>query len=328
MNQLTRRNALKMISLAVPGAMAATRALAQDAWPDRSVRILMGFSAGGGADSMARPVFQSVSEALGQTMVVENRTGGNSVIAAQAALQVPADGYVFFLNGLQHLVNPILVEDIPFDYATSFVPVSQLCSYPQTFAVATDAPWKTMEDLIDYARKNPGKVRYGTAGIGGVPHILGELLKLTAKVDMVNIPYTNAPDIATDVAGGRLDMSILTTSTIGPMMRAGKVRILAVGNKTRSKLYPDVPTMEEVGLAEANLSDWTGLFAPTGTADDVVQKMQAAVALASKDQKVIGRVEPQGTILIGSTSKEFGELLDQQRKMVKYVIEAAHITLN
>jgi tripartite-type tricarboxylate transporter receptor subunit TctC len=332
MNGMTRRDAVKMLALAASGVGMGTtlagKAFAAGDWPTRSVRVLMGFSAGGGADSMTRPVMQYVSTALGQTMVVENRTGGNTVIASQAALQLPPDGYIFLVNGLRHVVNPFLMNDLPFDYAKSFIPVSQMCRYPETFAVNVNAPWKTMHDLVEYARANPNKIRYGTANVGGMAHIQMELLKAKQGVQMVNVPYTNAPDIATDVAGGRLDMSVLTASTIGPMLRAGKVRLLGVGNDTRAKLLPDVPTMAELGYAEANLSDWTGLFAPVGTPDDIVRKMQATVAKAARDRAVLDRIEPQGTELVCSTPEAFTAFLEEQRKAVKYAIDTAHITLN
>ena len=328
MNEFTRRDAVKLLALAVPGMAVANQAFAQSPWPTRSVRVLMGFSAGGGADSMTRPVMQYASTALGQTMVVENRTGGNTVVAAGAVLQLPPDGYVLFVNGLQHVVNPFLMSDLPFDYTKSFVPVSQMCRYPETFAVNVNAPWKTMLELVEYARANPNKIRYGTANVGGMGHIQMELLKAKQGVQMVNVPYTSAPDIATDVAGGRLDMSVLTASTVGPMLRAGKVRLLAVGNDTRAKLFPDVPTMAEVGYPEANLSDWSGMFVPVGTPVDVIQKVQATLAAAAKDRAVLDRIEPQGTELVCSTPEEFSAFLDAQRKAVKYAIDTAHITLN
>ena len=328
MNEFTRRDAVKLLALAVPGMAVANQAFAQNPWPTRSVRVLMGFSAGGGADSTTRPVMQYASTALGQTMVVENRTGGNTVVAAGAVLQLPPDGYVLFVNGLQHVVNPFLMSDLPFDYTKSFVPVSQMCRYPETFAVNVNAPWKTMQELVEYARANPNKIRYGTANVGGMGHIQMELLKAKQGVQMVNVPYTSAPDIATDVAGGRLDMSVLTASTVGPMLRAGKVRLLAVGNDTRAKLFPDVPTMAEVGYPEANLSDWSGMFVPVGTPDDVIRKVQATLAAAAKDRAVLDRIEPQGTELVCSTPEEFSAFLDAQRKAVKYAIDTAHITLN
>ena len=328
MNEFTRRDAVKLLALAVPGMAVANQAFAQSPWPTRSVRVLMGFSAGGGADSMTRPVMQYASTALGQTMVVENRTGGNTVVAAGAVLQLPPDGYVLFVNGLQHVVNPFLMSDLPFDYTKSFVPVSQMCRYPETFAVNVNAPWKTMQELVEYARANPNKIRYGTANVGGMGHIQMELLKAKQGVQMVNVPYTSAPDIATDVAGGRLDMSVLTASTVGPMLRAGKVRLLAVGNDTRAKLFPDVPTMAEVGYPEANLSDWSGMFVPVGTPNDVIRKVQATLAAAAKDRAVLDRIEPQGTELVCSTPEEFSAFLDAQRKAVKYAIDTAHITLN
>ncbi|MGP2490944.1 Bug family tripartite tricarboxylate transporter substrate binding protein [Mesorhizobium sp. PUT5] len=327
MTHQTRRDFLKLIALAAPSLALTNKLAAQEAWPQHPVQVVMGFGAGGGADSMARPIFQSVSESLGEQFVIQNRTGGNSVVAAQAVLQKAADGYLFFLNGLQQLVNPVLIEDLPFDYATSFVPVTQMCRFPQTFAVAANAPWKTMNELIEYARENPGKVRYGTAGIGGIPHILGELLQLTTHVKMENVPYTSGPDIAADVAGGRLDMSILTTSTVGPMAREGRVRVLAVGSESRSKLYPEVPTMAEIGYGDANLSDWTGLFAPAGTPDDIVVHLQRAVAEAVKDPSVLDRVEAQGTVLVGSSTEDFVAFLKSQDELVRHVIKEANISL-
>ena len=329
MLRMRRRDTLKM-ALAAPFWLAAGRAQAQattQAWPSRPVQIIMGFGAGGGADTMTRVVFQKVSEILGQPMVVENRTGGNSVVAATAVLGLPRDGHAFLVNGAQQLVNPLLIKDLQFDYRTAFTPITKLCNYPQALSVAADAPWKTMQELVAYAKANPGKIRYGTSGVGGIPHIIGESLQTAGGVKFVNVPYRVAPEMLRDVAGGQLDMTILTISTTQPMLQAGKVRVIGVGNATRAKILPNVPTLAEAGLGDANLADWSGLFAATGVPDAILRRMQAAVAEASRDPAVVAKLDAAGTELVADTPAVFNPFLEKERALVTRVIRDANIKL-
>jgi tripartite-type tricarboxylate transporter receptor subunit TctC len=328
MKTIGRRDALKM-ALAAPMVLAAGRmgAQAQTAWPTKPVQIITGFGPGGGGDIATRITFQRVAEILKQPMVVENRTGGNSLVAAQAVLALPHDGYAFLMNGLQQLVTPLLMKEVPIDYAKDFLPVTQMVKYPETISVAKDSPWKTFKELMDYAKANPGRIRYGTSGIGGVPHIVAEAIQLYGGVKFVNISYRLAPEIARDVVGGQLDLAVLNVSTLSPMIQADKVRLLAVGNDTRLKEFPDVPTLAELGLPKANHADWGGIFAPTGTSADIVAKMQQAVAEAAKTPSTYDKLAGQGTFMVGSSTADFKAFLENWRVVVEEVVREAKIRI-
>lgn len=326
MMRIARRDALKM-ALAAPMVLAAGKLGAQAAWPTRPVQVITGFGPGGGGDIATRVTYQAVSEILKQPMIVENRTGGNSLVAAQAVLSLPHDGYAFLMNGLQQLVTPLLMKDVPIDFAKDFQPVTQMVKYPETIAVSKDAPWKTFKEFMDYAKANPGRIRYGTSGVGGVPHIVAEAIQLYGGVKFVNISYRVAPEIARDVVGGQLDLAVLNVSTLSPMIQADKVRLLAVGNDTRLKDFPDVPTLAEVGLPKANHADWGGVFAPTGTPADIIAQMQQAVAKAAKTSSAYDKLAGQGTIMVGSSTADFKVFLDNWRTVVEEVVREAKISL-
>jgi tripartite-type tricarboxylate transporter receptor subunit TctC len=328
MKTIGRRDALKL-TLAAPMLLAAGRmgAQAQTAWPTRPVQIITGFGPGGGGDIATRVTYQTVAEILKQPMVVENRTGGNSLVAAQAVLALPRDGYAFLMNGLQQLVTPLLMKDVPIDYAKDFLPVTQMVKYPETISVAKDSPWKTFKELMDYAKANPGRIRYGTSGVGGVPHIVVEAIQLYGGVKFVNIPYRLAPEIARDVVGGQIDLAVLNVSTLNPMIQADKVRLLAVGNDTRLKEFPDVPTLAELGLPKANHADWGGIFAPAGTPADIVARMQQAVAQAAKTPSAYDKLAGQGTYMVGSSSADFKAFLENWRVVVEEVVREAKIRI-
>lgn len=330
MPRIDRRDALKF-ALAAPMVLAAGRLGAQEAagakWPTRPVQVITGFGPGGGGDIATRVTFQAVSEILKQPMVVENRTGGNSLVAAQAVLGLPHDGYGYLMNGLQQLVTPLLMKDLPIDYKADFQPVTQMVKYPETISVAKDSPWKTFEDLMAYAKENPGRIRYGTSGIGGVPHIVAEAIQLYGGVKFRNISYRVAPEIARDVVGGQLDLAVLNVSTLTPMIQADKVRLLAVGNDSRLQQFPDVPTLAELGLPKANHADWGGVFTPTGVPADIVSQMQAAVAQAAKTPSAYDKLAAQGTLMVGSSTSDFKVFLANWQGIVEEVVREAKISL-
>jgi tripartite-type tricarboxylate transporter receptor subunit TctC len=323
--KFARRETLKL-ALAAPFVLAGGRSWAQGAWPTKAVQIIMPFGAGGAADTAARIVFQKVSELLGQPMIIENRTGGASVVAAQAVLNMPKDGTAFFINSSQQMITPIFVKDLPFDFKTAFVPVTKLANYPQVVAVKTDFPAKTIQELIDYAKANPEKLRYATPPAAGPGHMAGTLIQLRTGTKWVHIPYRVTPEAARDVAAGTVDVAIITTSTIRPVHESGKVRILAVTSAKRAKIHPTVPTIGESIIPGFDLDDWAGVFAATGTPQPIVDKMQAAIAEAARDQSIIDKLAPFGTEIVGNSAADFGKFVEDQRTLLTSIIKEANIT--
>jgi tripartite-type tricarboxylate transporter receptor subunit TctC len=325
MSKIGRRDTLKM-ALAAPFVLAGGRSWAQGAWPTRPVQMIMPFGAGGAADTAARVVFQRVSEIIGQPVIIENRTGGASVVGAQAVLSLPKDGHAFFINSSQQMITPIFVKDIPFDFKKDFVPVTKLANYPQVLAVRNDFPAQTVEELIAWAKANPEKLRYGTPPSAGPGHMAGTLIQMRTDTKWVHIPYRVTPEAARDVAAGTVDMVIITTSTIRPVHEAKKVRILAVTSAKRAKIHPTVPTVGEKLIPGFELDDWAGVFAATETPEVAIQKMQQAIAQAAREPAVFEKLAPFGTELGGDSSAEFGKFIETTREIMTKIITDAKIT--
>jgi tripartite-type tricarboxylate transporter receptor subunit TctC len=324
MTRIDRRTALGL-GLAAP--FIARSARAQADWPSRPIRFVIPFTAGGGGDSSARPLAQKTSEILGQPIVIENRTGGNALVAANAVLQSPHDGYSFLVDAANQITNPLLMRDLPFNYRTAFLPVTMTARFPQVVAVRHDFPARTVHEFIEYVRAHPDRVSCGTPPSAGAGHLALELLQQRAGIRLLHTPYRGGADAARDITGGQIDSMILTSSTARGPIQAGKARPLAMTSMERSPVYPDVPTLAESGFPGFDMDDWNGLFAPEGTPRAILPKLQAAVAEASRDAGVLSRMAPLGTLLVGNSTAEFSEWLERQRQVVEKVIRDANITI-
>ena len=324
MSQPTRR-ALLGAALATP--FVARGAFGQE-WPTRPVRFIVSFAAGGAADTVARAYGATLSEILGQSIVIENRTGGNALIAAQATLQSPADGYTFLVDAANQVTNPLLMKDLPFQYHAAFAPISQLVNFPQVLAVKSRFPAKDIAEFLDYAKRKPGAVSYGTPPTAGMGHLAGELLQQRAGIRLLHSPYRGGADAARDIAAGSIDAVIITTSSIRPPAEAGQARVLAVTSARRTEAYPQAPTLAESGLPGFEMNDWSGLFAPAGVPKPILQRMTAAVAQAAQSQAVPQRLVPLGAEIMGTQGPEgFAAFLDNLRTVLAGVIQTGKITI-
>ena len=304
-------------------------AFAQGAdWPTRPVRIVVPFSAGGAADTSARAVGQRVADILGQPLTIENRTGGNAVVAATAVLGAPKDGYTFIWDAANQLTNPVLLKELSFDYRTAFVPITMAVRAPQALLVRADFPAQTLEEFLAAARAKPGTVSIGTPPSGAMGHLAVALLQQRAGVKLLHTPYRGGADAARDVMGGQIDAALITTSTARGTLATGKTRILAVTSARRLAAYPDVPTIAERGFPGYDMDDWFGLFAAAGTPEGPIRRMQAAVAQAARDPGLAEAVAPQGTVLVANSTQDFNQWMDQQRDVLHKLIRDANITLN
>ena len=321
------RRGLLGLCMAAPAVLCTSPAAAQRAWPSRNVTIVVPYGPGGAADTVCRAIFARVAETLGQTFVIDNRTGGNTVIGAQHALQQPHDGYTFLVNSSQLLVNPVLMTNLPLDFRTAFVPVTRLARFPQVLAVRRDFPAANLQEFIAHARQRPGAVNYGTPPGAGMGQMTGELLQARTGIRIQHVAYRLATDAAREVASGTLDAVILTTSTIQPHLQAGRVRILGLTSAERSPVLPDVPTFAEQGLQGFSMDDWSGLFAPSGVPQPIIARMQALVAEAARDAAVIQRLSAVGSVLVADEPAQFGSWLNEQRSLLEQLIRDANIRL-
>lgn len=323
---LSRRHVLAL-GAAAAAPFLARESMAQDTWPSRPVRIVVPFSAGGAADTSARAVGQRVGDLLGQPLTIENRTGGSAVVAANAVLNAPKDGYTFIWDAANQLTNPALLKDLPFDYRTAFIPITMAVRAPQALLVRHDFPAQTFDEFLAQARSKPGTISCGTPPSGAMGHLAMALLQQRANIKLLHTPYRGGADAARDVMGGQIDSVLITTSTARSTLASGKARILAVTSGERLQAYPDVPTIAERGFPGYDMDDWFGLFAAAGTPEEPIKRMQAAVAKAAQDPSLAAAVAPQGTVLVANSSKEFATWLGRQREVLQKLIRDAHITI-
>ncbi len=309
-------------ALIAPGAFAQS----QD-WPSRPVRMVVPFSAGGAADTSARAVGQRLADALGQTLTIDNRTGGNAVVAATNVLSAPRDGYTFLWDAANQLTNPVLLKDLAFDYRTAFIPITMAVRAPQALVVYQDFPAKTFDEFIAMAKAKPGTISVGTPPSGAMGHLALALLQQRAGVQLLHTPYRGGADAARDVMGGQIDAALITTSTARGTLASGKTRILAVTSASRLQAYPDVPTIAERGLPGYDMDDWFGVFAPTGTPEAVVRRMQAAVTKAAQDPALAASLAPLGMVVVANSRQDFNKWLGTQRDLLQKLIKDNNITI-
>lgn len=324
MSRITRRS-LVAAGLATP--FVARHGFAQSDWPKGPVRWVVAFAAGGAADTVARNIAVRAGEILKQQVIIENRTGGNAVVAANFVLQAPRDGQTFLIDAANQVTNPYLIKDLPFDYAATWIPVTLMSSFPQVVAVKQDFPAQTIQEYIAAAKAKPGVVSYGTPPAAGMGQMAGEELQRRAGIKLIHAPYRGGADAARDIGAGAIDSVIITTNSIRPPVAAGRARVLAVTSLKRSSAFPNAPTLNESGYPGFDLNDWNGMFAVTGTPPAIIDRMQAVIAESVKDAKVRERLDPTGADLVANSPGEFKTWLAGQRDLLGKLITEAGIKL-
>lgn len=274
-------------------------------YPDRQIKIISPFATGGIADTFSRVMAQGLSEAWSVPVIVENKTGGGGNIGADFVAKSPADGYTLVMGNIgSHAVNPYLMKNMPYDPLRDFQPIAFVLDAEGLLVVNPDVPAKNVAELIAYIRANPGKISYGSGGVGTTSHLAGELFKSLAKTDMVHIPYKgNAPAI-TDLIGGQTQVMFATMPTVLPYVKTGKLRALAVIGNTRSPSLPDIPTVAET-LPGFDVSNWIGIFAPSGTPSSIVAKLNGEIIKIMQQPNVQKRLETEGAKFKVMTPDQF-----------------------
>lgn len=265
--------AMRGLAAFAAALLLSSAALAQ-AYPNKVVKLVVPFAAGSGTDAVARITAQNLSDALGQQFIVDNKPGANGTIAADFVARSPADGYTLFMTtNTTHSANPSLMKKINYDPVKDFAPVSRMGNLPFMLVVNPDLPVKSVKELIEYARKNPGKVSYGTGNSTGI--VAGATFALANKIELLHVPYKSTPPAMTDVMGGQVSMMFTDLASGIGNVKAGRMRALAVTTAVRSALVPDLPSMEEAGVPNFDLNSWNGVFAPAGTPADIVSRLNA-----------------------------------------------------
>jgi tripartite-type tricarboxylate transporter receptor subunit TctC len=299
-------------------ALAATTALA--AFPDKPVRLVVPFAPGGGTDLIARTLGAGMTQALGQTVLVENKPGAGTIIGTDAVAKSPADGYTLVVATFAHAVNPSLQPKLPFDTARAFAPVILLGRGPNVLVVRADSPYKSVKDLVAAAKADPGKLTYASQGNGTSAHLAGEMFTNLAKVQMTHVPYRGAGPAITDLLGGQVDVIFGTAAAVSTFLDNGKLRALGVTTPQRSPALKDVPAIAET-VPGYVVESWYGLYAPAGTPPDVIGKLNAAAAKAARSPEFSKKVEQEGLVISAGPPAELDAYVRAEevrwRKVVK-----------
>jgi len=275
-------------------------------YPAKSIRILIGFSPGGGADVVARSLSPQLVETLGQQIVIENRPGANGIIAAELAAKAPPDGYTLLVAPGNYAFAPAMNAKLPFDMATAFAPVSQLAETPLLVVVHPSLPVKNMQQLIALAKSYPKKLSYASGGIGGSGHLAVELFSTMTQVQAVHVPYKGTGAAITDLIGGQVPLCFCTLPSVFPHVKSGRLRALAVTTARRTAFAPDIPTVAEAGVPGYEMSQWYGLLAPAGTPTPIIERLNSEVGKALKHPELRSRLQSEGAEAVGSSPQEFG----------------------
>jgi tripartite-type tricarboxylate transporter receptor subunit TctC len=320
---LPRRNLLHLVA-GVTALPAVSRFAWAQSYPTRPVRIIVGFPPGSVSDTTARLIGQWLSDRLGQPFVIENRTGATSNLAAEAVVRSPADGYTLLLVTSVNTINATLYDNPSFDLIRDIAPVASIGRGPGIMEVNTMFPAKSVPEFIAYAKANPGKINMATAGSGSMLDVYGELFMMMAGVDMMRVPYRGAPPAVADLMGGQVQVVFDTFAASIALVKAGKLRALAVTTATRSPALPDIPSLSDF-LPGYDASNWEGIGAPKNTPPEIVEKLNKEINAALVDASMKARFAEFGHTAFATSSIEFAQFIADEKQKWGKVIRAANI---
>jgi tripartite-type tricarboxylate transporter receptor subunit TctC len=303
----------------------STRGFAE--YPERPVRVLLPFPAGGAVDIVARVMIGKIAEELGKTFVIENKSGAGGIVATEAAAKSPPDGYTLLITTPNHTINAALQASLPYDPERDLVPISVLAEVPMVLVSHPEAPFSNFAEFVAYAKQNPGKLDYASAGIGTLPHVAMELLLRRVGVQVTHISYRGAAPAMTDLLAGVVQLKLDTHATSHGQVEAGGLRMLGIASSHRSPLMPDMPTIAEQGLPGYEGILWIGMMAPAGTPQAVIDRLAAASARAASAPAVVERLQRDGVDLVGGTPAQFGSLIARELVQWRQLAKAANISL-
>ena len=307
----TRRAVLGAIALAATATLPLGAA-AQN-YPTKPITIVVPFAAGGTTDILARLVGQYLSTELGQPVVVENKAGAGGNIGAAFAAKAAADGHTLFMGTVgTHAINAALYKKLPYDPIKDFAPLTRVAMVPNLLVAHPSQPFKTVQEMIAYAKANPGKINFGSPGNGASPHLSGELFKSMTKVDMVHVPYKGSAPAVSDLLGGQISIMFDNLPSVIPHVRSGKLRAIAISTAKRSADLPDVPTIAEAGVPGYEATSWFGLFAPAATPAPVLAKISTALGKVLANAEVKKKIDDQGGEPANETPAQFADFIQKE----------------
>jgi tripartite-type tricarboxylate transporter receptor subunit TctC len=322
---VNRRQVLQAAAVAT-ASIAAPAAFAAEAWPSKPIRFVVPFAPGGTSEVVARSVAVELTKQLGVSVYVENKPGGAGVVAMQDVAKSAPDGHTLILTHVGTLaVNPYMLENQPYDVNKDFAPVTLLAKVPNVFVIHPDVPAKNFKEFVAYAKANPGKLNYGSAGNASAGHLAMEYLKLVTGMFMTHIPYRGTGPQLTDLLAGRTQASSAGMPALGAHIRAGKLRAIAVGTQKRIPSMPDVPTVAEMGFPNFETSQWYGIHVPAGTPPDIIKRLQEESQKALASSGVTARFATDNAVAGGYPSTEYAKFIAGEQKIWKDIVKRAQI---
>jgi len=314
-----------LFALGLATAFVAAPVAAQD-YPTKPVTLVVPFAPGGSSDVISRFVGNKLTELWKQQVIVENKAGGAGQIAMSQVARAAPDGYTLVLGHIGTLaVNPAMFDKLSYDYKKEFLPVAMLAIVPSAIAVNPNLPIKDIKDLLAYAKANPGKLNYGSAGNGSAGHLAMEYFKDTTKLEAQHVPYKGTGPMLTDLLAGQTQLAYNGILPLVPHAKSGKLRIIAVGSPKRLPLMPEVPTVQEQGFADFETSQWYGILAPAGTPPAIVAKLNADINKVLTDPDIVKRLNDDGAVAGSGSPAEFGKYIDAEEKRWGPVVKKAGI---
>ena len=323
---LTPYRSLALLSaLAIAHAALPVIAADSTAYPARPIRLVVPFAPAGSADALARTIQPALSDALGQTIVIDNRPGASSTIGTDMAAKAAPDGYTLVLITTTHTVNPSLIAKLPYDTVGDFAPVSLVVSQPNILVVHPSVPAKSVKELVAMAKAKPNSLNFASGGNGSSPHLSGELFKIVAGVQITHVPYKGSGPGVTDLLGGHVQLMFAGPLALEQQIKNGRLRALAVADKRRSAVLPDVPTMTEAGFAGVETGTWYGILAPARTPQPIVAKIHTAIVRILQAPDLKSRILNQGVDIVGSSPAEFEKFIIAEVAKWSRVVQTAGI---
>lgn len=318
-----------MLALGLAVGLSAMAPVQAQEYPSKQITVVAPYPPGGTTDLFARSIGAHLQKAWGQPVVVENKPGNSGMIGAAAVARAPGDGYTILI-GSQALysVNPSLYAKMPYDANKDFTPISMIARVPSYFVVPASLPVNNLKEFIDYIKANPGKMAYGSAGSGTAQHIFMELLKSQTGIDLLHVPYKGSAPSVTDLVAGRVQAMMDFGPSIMAFIKSGKLKVLGVSTRERSRAMPDVPTLNEAGVPGFDAYTWFAIHGPAGIPSDIVNKLSREIRNAVNDPEIRAKLEAAGTEPVGSTSEELAKI--QAADTVKWgkVVRDANIRLD
>jgi tripartite-type tricarboxylate transporter receptor subunit TctC len=314
---------LILAAIMMAAGVSAARA---ETWPSRPIKLINPWPPGGPADIVARPIIEKLGSALGQPVVMENKSGANGTIGANLVAKAAPDGYTLLFSHVGPIaISPAMQADLPYDPLKDLVAITQIVSGPTVLLVRSDLPITSVPTLIDYAKKNAGKLTYGSVGPGSTTHLAGEMLHVIAGIDIVHVPYKGAAPVLTDLLAGQIDMSFINVAGAMPHIQSGKVRALAVTTLKRSSVLPDLPTAAET-LPGFEVNSWYGLMAPASTPKEIVDRLYKEVSTILKMPDIVERLKQAGLDPEGTTpAQHTAHIREERTRWAKLVKETGAV---